>query len=68
MIIEISLLVTPFMSLLKTLGPASVDFEFQMLDDKLVPGVVQFLLIQLKSLENYELVQSYIHLLLKVRG
>ena len=56
------------MSLLKTLGPASVDLEFQMLDDKLVPGLVQFLLNQLKSLENYELVQSYIHLLLKVRG
>lgn len=56
------------MSLLKTLGPASVDFEFQMLDDKLVSGLVQFLLIQLKSLENYELIQSYIHLLLKVRG
>ena len=65
--------VEPLMELLKGLGPASVDNEFRNMAPDAGGSVewmeyfMEFLLDQLKTNKNYELVQSYLGLFLKVR-
>jgi U3 small nucleolar RNA-associated protein 21 len=61
------------MELLKGFSPASIDSEFRnMAPDaggsvEWMENFMEFLLDQLKTNENYELVQSYLGLFLKVR-
>ena len=61
------------MELLKGLSPASIDSEFRNMAPDVGGSVewmeyfMEFLLDQLKTNKNYELVQSYLGLFLKVR-
>ena len=65
--------VEPLMELLKGLSPASIDSEFHNMAPDAGGSVdwmeyfMEFLLDQLKTNKNYELVQSYLGLFLKVR-
>ena len=57
------------MELLKGLGPAAIDSEFRNMAPDAggpVEWLMEFLLDQLKTKNNYELVQSYLGLFLKV--
>jgi hypothetical protein len=71
------------MDLLKGMGPAAIDLEFQLLTSEnisikeldidnedghvtLLRGLITFLIEGLQSRNNFELIQSYIGLLLKV--
>ena len=64
--------VEPLMDLLKKLPPATIDSEFRsMAPDaggsvEWLANFMEFLLDQLKTNKNYELVQSYLGLFLKV--
>lgn len=66
--------VEPLMELLKGLSPASIDSEFRNMAPDAGGSVdwmeyfMEFLLDQLKTNKNYELVQSYLGLFLKVRA
>lgn len=68
----IPLSVGPLMELLKGLSPASIDSEFRDMAPDAGGSVewmeyfMKFLLDQLKTNKNYELVQSYLGLFLKV--
>ena len=65
--------VEPLIGLLKGLSPASIDSEFRNMAPDAGGSVewleyfMEFLLDQLKTNTNYELVQSYLGLFLKVR-
>ena len=65
--------VEPLMELLKGLSPAPIDSEFRNMAPDVGGSVewmeyfMEFLLDQLKTNKNYELVQSYLGLFLKVR-
>ena len=67
-----SLTVEPLMELLKELSPATTDSEFRNMAPDAGGSVdwlacfMEFLLDQMKTNKNYELVQSYLGLFLKV--
>lgn len=64
--------VTPLMDMLKTMSPASIDGEFRSLAPEAGGSLEQighfmhFLLSQLKTKKNFELVEAYLGLFLKV--
>ena len=49
------------------MGPSSVDLEFQLLMSQNIETILKFIMEGLTACDDYELIQSYLHLLLKVR-
>lgn len=63
----------PFLSKLKGLGPSAVDAEFRCLSPDaggeimLMQNFMEFLIRQLESRKDFELIQGYMALFLKVK-
>ena len=48
------------------MGPSEIDSEIQLMDDNLLSVFLQFLLSRFKTNDDFELNETYLHLVLKV--